>query len=87
MSEIKSGFGMSSEKQGVVKVLDWPENSPDLNPIGNLWSYMKNKIAQKQTSSGKEVVTAIKEVCVKEISTEYCESEVNSMPSYLAAVV
>ena len=48
---------------------------------------MKNKIAQKQTSRGKEVVSAIKEVCVKEISTEYCKSEVNSMPSYLAAVV
>ena len=48
---------------------------------------MKNKIAQKQPSSGEEVVTAIKEVWVKEISTEYCESEVNSMPSYLAAVV
>ena len=30
-----------------VEVLDWLENSPDLNPIENLWSYIKNKVAEK----------------------------------------
>ena len=70
-----------------MEVFYWPGNSPDLNPIENLWSYTKNKVVEKQPSSAKELVTAIKEVWVKEISIEYQASLVKSMPSHLAAVV
>ena len=48
---------------------------------------MKNKVAEKQPFNAEEPVTAIKEGCVKEISTEYCASQVKSMPSRFAAVV
>ena len=27
-----------------IKMLDWPQYSPDLNPIENLWAIMKKKI-------------------------------------------
>ena len=37
-------------------VLDCSGNSPDLKPIENLKSYMKNKVAEKQPSNAKEVV-------------------------------
>ena len=40
-------------RKSKVGVLVWPGNNLDLNPIENLWSYMKNKVAEKQLSSAK----------------------------------
>ena len=34
-------------EQENVQVLDWPGNSPDLNPIENLWKLIKAKVAEK----------------------------------------
>ena len=68
-----------------IKVLNWPGNSPDLNPIENLWTYMKDKVAKKQPSNAEALRTAIKEVWLKEITAEYCESLVSSMPQRLQA--
>ena len=45
-------------RKSKVEVLDRPENSPDLNPIENLWSYTKNKVVEKQSFSAKQLVTA-----------------------------
>ena len=79
-SKIVTTF-LKSEK---VKVLDWPSNSPDLNPIENLWMVVKNKVAEKQASSAKK---AIKEVWVKEITPEYCRKLIESMPKRLNDVI
>ena len=37
-----------------IKYLDWPSNSPDLNPIENVWSILKMKIAKHRTNSTGE---------------------------------
>ena len=38
-----------------VQLLDWPGNSPDLNPIENLWVSIKKRVAQKKCSSLEEL--------------------------------
>ena len=65
---------------------DWPGNSPDLNPIENLWTVLKYKVSEKQPASVKELVDAIKAVWVHELSAEYCRSLVESMPKRLEAI-
>ena len=48
---------------------------------------MKNKVSEKQPTSGAELVKVIKEVWVKEISKEYCQSLIDSMPRRIEAVI
>ena len=70
-----------------IKILDSSGNSPNFNPIKNLWCKVKDLMSQKQPGSSSKLVKVIKEVWVKEISGEYCESLIYSMPYRLQAVI
>jgi transposase len=74
-------------KQEKIATLDWPGNSPDLNPIENLWNFLKDKVADRQPSNVKDLEKAIKDVWVRDISAEYCKGLVDSMPKRLLAVL
>lgn len=37
------------ESNGRMRVLEWPSNSPDLNPIENLWHYLKDKLEKYES--------------------------------------
>ena len=70
-----------------INVLDWPGNSPDLNPIENLWALLKTKVSQRQPSCLEEMRKVIKEVWVHELSPDYCLNLVSSMQRRLQEVI
>lgn len=74
-------------QQGVDVLEPWPGSSPDLNPIENLWIYMKRKVAAKNPSSEIELIKAIKVVWTTEITPEYTRNLVRSMPDRIKAVI
>ena len=70
-----------------VNVLQWPGNSPDCNPIENLWCVMKNHVSAMQPKNAIELQNCIKLVWTTKITEEYCAGLAHSMPRRLDAVI
>ena len=58
-------------------------NRHDLNPMENLWKILKRKIADKQPSSASTLIDAIKSLWIKEVSVDYCQKPIPSMPLHI----
>ena len=50
------------QQHGVRVVERWPGNSPDLNPIENLWGWMKRKIYERDVHTVEQLKRAIQQV-------------------------
>lgn len=74
-------------KDNKVDVLDWPGNSPDLNPIENMWELLKRKLAKKSPKNLRDVRYWLIHIWCKEISTELCQKLANSMPKRIRDVL
>ena len=68
--------------------MEWPPNSPDLNPIENMWSIIKRKVYAngKQFRSKNQLWNAI-QAAAKGISTDEVLKLTSSMDRRLIAVV
>ncbi len=69
-----------------VTVLDWPANSPDLNPIENLWSIVKRKMRDTRPNNADDMKAAIKETWAS-IPPQQCHKLITSMPRRIEAVI
>ena len=70
-----------------IESLDWPANSPDLNPIENVWSLLKRKISRIPNSNETSLIKTIKKVWNTEIPKDYLKSLINSMPRRIKEVL
>ncbi len=69
-----------------IPVLNWPANSPDLNPIENLWGIVKRKMRYARPNNAEELKATIRATWVL-ITPEQCHRLIDSMPRRIAAVI
>jgi hypothetical protein len=69
-----------------VKILQWPAQSPDLNPIENLWEMVDRKIRARHFSKTADLYAAIEEEWSK-LPSDALIKLVNSMPQRCRAVI
>ena len=69
-----------------ITVLNWPANSPDLNPIENLWDILKRKLRDARPNTLDELKAAI-EASWASITPQQCHRLIASMPRRIEAVI
>lgn len=69
-----------------VKTMAWPAQSPDMNPIENVWRELKKRVEYMKPTTKDELLAAIQH-CWKEIDAEFCQKLVESMPKRITEVI
>ena len=72
-------------KDNEVKVLEWPSQSPDLNPIEHLWAELKKRVRARRPTN----LTQLHQLCQEEwanIHPTYCGKLVEVYPKHLTQV-
>ena len=71
-----------------IDVIDWPAQSPDLNPIEHLWDHIEREISRVEAPRGglNGLFARVQEIW-DEIDLEVVEKLVDSMPERCQAVI
>ena len=83
-----AGVGKDFFRESKMTVLEWPGNSPDLNPIENLWAILKCNFKKRGIRTKNEAIRWMLDAAhhaedVKEI----CSNLVDSMPSRISQCI
>ena len=71
-----------------VPILPWTGNSPDMNPIENLWMIVKKRIADRKPSTKVALIEALIEVWTHDPEIQdMCPRLIDSMPNRVEKLI
>jgi transposase len=69
-------------------MLDWPGNSPDMNPMENMWSVVKKRLSKLDCSTEDRVVTDVIKMLFHDSGVKnICSKLVESMPKLVQEII
>jgi transposase len=69
-----------------LTVLPWPANSPDLNPIENIWAILKQNVEKRTVRNKEDLVKVVEDEWCK-IDQDLIRKIIESMPKRISQVV
>ena len=77
-----------AEWQPKLKTLMWPSNSPDLNPLENIWSYIKQQLnAYEERPSNLDELWKRIQTIWENIPLKQLQTLAHSMPKRVREVI
>lgn len=71
-----------------ITVLDWPGNSPDMNPIENVWELMKREVHKSTITTKQELIEKLIDVWHRNVHLQtVVKNCIESMPRRIASLI
>lgn len=85
-SKLCSNYLKTKEKQKILKIMTWPSQSPDLNPIEKLWDELDRRVRIMSPTSVTRLWECLEDAW-RNLSSETLEKLVSRMPNLCKAVI
>lgn len=82
----KSKYTMEFFRENGINLLNWPAQSPDLNPIEHVWAYIGQKLEKRVIKTRSELVAVLVDIW-NSIPASYVKKLYESIPKRLEAVI
>lgn len=70
-----------------IPTLPWPGNSPDMNPIENLWAILKREMRKEHITTKNQLIETLIRVWHRSADIQSsCETLVHSMPKRIKSI-